>query len=1189
MAGEERKQGRGGWTDADRDPSLTTAGKLKDRSKRQAQREREKKQALHAAQNSETENEVNRHLPKADANAMARFNPLRLFSLINQSIKEDTSNAVNNAINNPTSRFGRTFIAIEKNLNLVSINTREIKSDTKAIRKSVDDLTKIVKSRGSGNGFFNDGNSLFSPMKAGAAAASGVGLARILGGVGLGAAGIAGVITMINYAKNNPDVIARQKRLDEERANRTKLGTPTISDRVLNYGERSREDARRSRLAQEYSKRNPLSPEQQQVKLALSAQEMHEKYPMDRTIEIRKQERQNKQFAEDQRVWNLMKADETARLSFDVGRTDPRLDIPVFSNNDKSLNLGEPKNREETMDAWLAGPPQAPKAPPAYTTRIKQLREKISVLQEGIAYHLAQSPTFQKRYDKRYRVALAQLRDAQIELTELLKRQSANNPFALNENGLRVQQMHPFALNDYGFSLLQRKGKYTPQARTVDPLRFRTGTLKQNFASGADVEMETGGGSLGAGYQPGVRQSSATPTEMATPKGRIFSGVDNAFGSYLTDQRDQMTSLGGSRFAGFTPGGDFSTPGNYETRSEGVGTGTGGNTETQAKAIEADARRREQLGRLFDQSPMYSGYHADQSNANRFTGKLADGGFKSSSVKVVDPRMTGGSMQKDAKGRVISTAETNMPAHQRAFLDTLAMGDATSGGSYWESPNYNTIVGGKTFTDMSDHPRVTGYVGPKGGSSAAGRYQFIKGTWDTVVKQYNKENPNDPIKDFSAKSQDKAAWWLAKSDYSRRTGGRDLDADLKSGNTSYIKSGLGGSGKDTTWEIFQRKSNDQIAAAFASNLKRNEGYATDGSSNKLNLDASKSLGTLLNPEGAIEKKPFQPANPFDQGTAKEIITPSSRVHEGQDDAKFRKQALDPKLKDVLDYAAQQAGVDKVEIVSGGQMSLQDAIAAGAVKRGKDWYLNGKPVRTGSTRHDHGGAGDLQLIKDGKVLDFNTKEGAEAFAAFAKASAQAGATGIGAGEGYMGSQTIHVGFGKEATWHPDSPAPQWLASSFAEGRKLAKNFDLDQWKAANMATMNGKLTPASRVATNASILHDEISKEAEDATAKPKLVKTIRMPQASEIAKRNSESAERTQRSREAAEEIRRERNEKEAAVRQQRQASGDMPSLSSMNKHAPVSPSLQANNLQSKNWNPAAASKPSTSGVKNVPTFWDRS
>lgn len=142
--------------------------------------------------------------------------------------------------------------------------------------------------------------------------------------------------------------------------------------------------------------------------------------------------------------------------------------------------------------------------------------------------------------------------------------------------------------------------------------------------------------------------------------------------------------------------------------------------------------------------------------------------------------------------------------------------------------------------------------------------------------------------------------------------------------------------------------------------------------------------------------------------------PTAVVENQGTNAKVRKKPIQPELTAVLDYAAKQAGVDKVEVFSGGQAGKGE----------------GGP-RTGSTRHDHGKAGDVYLWKDGKKVNMETAEGREIMKKFATASRQAGATGIGAGRGYMGPEAMHVGFGKEATWG----GADWLADAAAQGKAL----------------------------------------------------------------------------------------------------------------------------------------------------------
>ena len=85
-----------------------------------------------------------------------------------------------------------------------------------------------------------------------------------------------------------------------------------------------------------------------------------------------------------------------------------------------------------------------------------------------------------------------------------------------------------------------------------------------------------------------------------------------------------------------------------------------------------------------------------------------------------------------------------------------------------ESGNqYDIVNGGKTHIDP--HQPHPGLVGEGGTSTASGRYQFTKDTW-------NDTTGNQPMTPFN---QDAAAIKRATLDYKQRTG-RDLDADLKS-------------------------------------------------------------------------------------------------------------------------------------------------------------------------------------------------------------------------------------------------------------------------------------------------------------------------------------------------------------------------------------------------------------------------
>jgi hypothetical protein len=112
----------------------------------------------------------------------------------------------------------------------------------------------------------------------------------------------------------------------------------------------------------------------------------------------------------------------------------------------------------------------------------------------------------------------------------------------------------------------------------------------------------------------------------------------------------------------------------------------------------------------------------------------------------------------------------------------------------------------------------------------------------------------------------------------------------------------------------------------------------------------------------------------------------------------------------LEYAAAQTNVN-VDVLSGGQPRFG-------------------PNRTGSHRHDEGGAGDVKLRdpETGKYLDMRNPQDAERMAQFTEHAVRAGATGVGAGQGYMGAETLHIGGGRATTW---GGAP-WIAAAHARG-------------------------------------------------------------------------------------------------------------------------------------------------------------
>ncbi len=91
-----------------------------------------------------------------------------------------------------------------------------------------------------------------------------------------------------------------------------------------------------------------------------------------------------------------------------------------------------------------------------------------------------------------------------------------------------------------------------------------------------------------------------------------------------------------------------------------------------------------------------------------------------------------------------------------------------------------------------------------------------------------------------------------------------------------------------------------------------------------------------------------------------------------------------------------------------------------------------PHRTGSHRHDHGGAGDVYFQKDGRRLDWANDADRPIFEEIVRRGRAAGVTGFGAGEGYMRPGSMHLGFGSPSVWGAGGSganAPEWLRNAY----------------------------------------------------------------------------------------------------------------------------------------------------------------
>ena len=187
---------------------------------------------------------------------------------------------------------------------------------------------------------------------------------------------------------------------------------------------------------------------------------------------------------------------------------------------------------------------------------------------------------------------------------------------------------------------------------------------------------------------------------------------------------------------------------------------------------------------------------------------------------------------------------------------------------------------------------------------------------------------------------------------------------------------------------------------------------------------------IANAESLLEKDDsMAPA-----GTVMEKASPTSKVGVSEQQsslAGIRKHPISPKLKTVLDSAS-----------AGGQPTKGSGGA-----------------RTGSTRHDNGNAADLRLYKDGRKLVDTNPEDRAIMAKFVSAAVAAGATGVGAGHNYMGPDSIHVGFGKQATWG-GAPWIQAAASGIYNNQDTSSEGTANYTQSGGEAASGGALDSIS---------------------------------------------------------------------------------------------------------------------------------
>lgn len=128
-------------------------------------------------------------------------------------------------------------------------------------------------------------------------------------------------------------------------------------------------------------------------------------------------------------------------------------------------------------------------------------------------------------------------------------------------------------------------------------------------------------------------------------------------------------------------------------------------------------------------------------------------------------------------GGGLTAYDPNNPTQGR-FLAALARGESGGGtGSSWLG--FGGIDLSNAPTDQYGFPLWSGV----GNTHAAGTFQFQPRTWADVASRYG-------LDFHSPADQSAGAWYLAEETYSHNTGGRSLEQDLQSGDTSRVQSAL---------------------------------------------------------------------------------------------------------------------------------------------------------------------------------------------------------------------------------------------------------------------------------------------------------------------------------------------------------------------------------------------------------------
>ena len=136
--------------------------------------------------------------------------------------------------------------------------------------------------------------------------------------------------------------------------------------------------------------------------------------------------------------------------------------------------------------------------------------------------------------------------------------------------------------------------------------------------------------------------------------------------------------------------------------------------------------------------------------------------------------------------------------------------------------------------------------------------------------------------------------------------------------------------------------------------------------------------------------------------------------------------LNSNLNTALQSVLPNLGLTAV-VTSGGQVTAEEA-------------ARGEGQRTGSTRHDHGGAADVKFqTTDGRTLSWERPADVPLLQQAVSGLKAQGLTGFGAAGNYMGTETTHIGYGTPAVWGAKGGRPyQALLDAYNNTQTVASS-------------------------------------------------------------------------------------------------------------------------------------------------------